>query len=91
MISKASDEILKDEKVPLTLPGAAKAEKYEEVKWKRIQKFCSLGPEVANALISIGKLPMNLDEIFGVSKQCQSVHQIGEASLSQQGTKEKRF
>ena len=74
---KGTDEILKDEKVSLPLPEAAKADKYEEVKWQRIQKFCSLGPEVANALISIGKLPMNLDEIFGVSKQCQSVHQIG--------------
>ena len=74
---KGIDEILKDEKVSLASPEAAKAEKYEEVKWQRIQKFCSLGPEVANALISQGKLPMNLDEIFGVSKQCQSVHQIG--------------
>ncbi len=80
---KGTDEILKDEEVSLALPEAAKAEKYEEVKWQRIQRFCSLGPEVANALISIGKLPMNLDEIFGVSKQCQSVRQIGkEASES---------
>ena len=75
---KGTDEILKDEEVSLALPEAAKAEKYEEVKWQRIQKFCSLGPEVANALISRGKLPMNLDEIFGVLKQCQAVHQIGE-------------
>lgn len=75
---KGTDEILKDEKVPLALPEAAKAEKYEKVKWQRIQKFCSLGPEVANALISRGKLPMNLDEIFGVLTQCQSVRQIGE-------------
>ena len=75
---KGTDEILKDEKVSLALPEAAKAEKYEEVKWQRIQKFCSLGPEVANALISRGKLPMKLDEIFGVLEDCQSVRQIGE-------------
>ena len=75
---KSTDEILEDEKVSLALPEAAKAEKYEEVKWQRIQKFCSLGPEAANALISMGKLPMNLDDIFGVLKQCQGVHQIGE-------------
>ena len=74
---KGIDEILKDEEISLASPEAAKAEKYEEVKWQRIQKFCSLGPEVANALISWGKLPMNLDEIFCVSKQCQSLHQIG--------------
>jgi len=75
---KGIDEILKDEEISLALPEAAKAEKYEEVKWQRIQRFCSLGPEVANALISQGKLRMNLDEIFGVLKQCQGVHQIGE-------------
>ena len=75
---KGTDDILKDEKVSLDLSEAAKAEKFKEVQWQRIQKFCSLGPEVANALISRNKLPLYLDEILGLSKQCQSVHQIGE-------------
>ena len=74
---KGIDEILKDEEISLAFPEAAKADKYEEVKWQRIQKFCSLGPEVANALVSQGRLPMNLDEIFGVPEKCQSLHQIG--------------
>ena len=75
---KGRDEILQDEGVSLDLSEAAKTEKHEALKWQRIQRFCGLGPEVANALISRGKLPANLDAILAVSEQCGSVDEIGQ-------------
>ena len=75
---KGRDEILQDEHISLDLSEAAKAEKHEELKWQRIQRFCGLGPEVANALISKGIIPMNLDAILALLEQSGSVDKIGQ-------------